>query len=417
MKRFVSVLILLTTLFAAFSLSAEGNDVYAETSSWFSPDPNAGQNSFLILTIPGGGKYEGMSTAYTAVTLDNSYLESNPAAGSFLPSTRLNFSHVDWISDTGVETISYSFRPEKLEDMGLGFNTKFLHVPFTGYNDWGSQYNMYGASASGWYTEIVATAAFSYNFLRNFYFGGLSVGASMKTGYRGVSAALEPGQNAVSIMGDVGLLTKFNFLKPYASREKNFAVGVSVKNLGTEFIDDPDPLPTFASVGISYKPLKPLTLAFDFNVPFNLNGEAAEKYFFAAGVNAEITSFLSAHSGFLIKQNKPRFTVGADVLLNKVILEANYTLDLTSRLEMFDRMSVSVKINLDTVKQLLIKDDVQELYLSGLSEFADGNLEKAIKYWENCLSLDPSFTPAQQMLVTAKDALNEETRLKESLNK
>ncbi|MCK5735207.1 MAG: UPF0164 family protein, partial [Spirochaetaceae bacterium] len=97
MKRLLIVLGILT---AASMLWGDGNDAYATASDWFGLDPNAGQNSFLSLIIPGGGKYEGMATAHTAMALDGGYLESNPAGGSFLPKTILSFSHVDWIADS-----------------------------------------------------------------------------------------------------------------------------------------------------------------------------------------------------------------------------------------------------------------------------------------------------------------------------
>ena len=413
MKRLLIVLGILT---AASMLWGDGNDAYATASDWFGLDPNAGQNSFLSLIIPGGGKYEGMATAHTAMALDGGYLESNPAGGSFLPKTILSFSHVDWIADSALETITFAYRPEKNENFGLGFNTKFLHVPFTGYNDWGSQYNRYGSSAVGWYTELITTAAVSYNFLRSFYFGGVSVGASLKAGYRGVSASLEPGQSAMSLMGDFGVMTRFNFLKTYAGRDMNWGVGATVKNLGAEFIDDPDPLPTYASLGLSYKPIRPLTIAVDFNMPFNLNGETAEKFSFAAGVNAEIASFVSAHTGVLIKTGKPRFTIGADVSLKNFTIQTNYTLDLASRLELFDRMSVAIKIDLDTVKQLLVKDDAQELYLSGLDAYAQGKLSIAAGFFENALSLDPTYKPAREMLATTRESQALEEELRQTLS-
>ena len=410
MKRYVFVL---GSLF--FAAILWGNDSYSKTSALFGLDPNAGTNSFLTLLIPGGGKYEGMATAHTAVALDGGYMEANPAAGSYIPRTMISLAHVDWISNSALENLTFTFRPESLEDMGIGFNLKYLHVPFAAYNEWGSQYERYGGTASGWYSELIATSSISYNFLRSFYFGGLSIGASLKAGYRGVSAALEPGQNAISLMGDVGLMTQFNFLKPYAAREMNFSIGASIKNLGAEFIKNPDPLPTHASFGLAYKPLRPLTIAVDFNVPFNLDGSPAQGVSVATGLNADITSFLSAHTGVLIKTGKPRFTIGTDVVLKKMTISANYTLDLASQLELFDRMSVSIKIDLDTVRQLLIKDDVQALYLEGLEFYASGKVVEAITTFENCLALDPSYKPAREMLQTAQETLLHGETLRDAL--
>jgi len=399
----------------AFPIQGDGNDIYKDLSSASGIDPNAGQNSFYILSIPGGGKYEGMATAHTAVALDGGYLESNPAGGSFLPKTILSFSHLDWIADSGLETITFAFRPEKNEDFGIGFSTKFLHIPFVGYNPWGAQYDRHGSSAVGWYTELLATAAVSYNFLRSFYFGGVSIGASLKAGYRGVSSALEPNQGAPSLMGDFGIMTRFNALKAYVGQDMNSSVGITIKNLGAEFINNPDPLPSSANIGLSYKPARPIILALDLNIPFNLSNSTPGKVSAAFGVNAEIAEFLSAHTGILIKTGKPRFAIGADIILKDFSIQTNYTFDLASRPELFDRMSIAIKLNMDMAKQLLLRDDALAPYLKGLTAYSEGNLPLAISYFENAISLDPSFTPAVEMLATARASWRIEEELSQPL--
>lgn len=299
-----ALLIVLGVVVITLPIWSDRNDIYKGLSSASGIDPNAGQNSFYILSIPSGGKYEGMSTAHTAIALDGGYLESNPAGGSFLPETILSFSHLDWIADSGLETITFAFRPEKNENFGIGFSTKFLHIPFVGYNQWGAQYDRHGSSAVGWYTELLTTAAISYNFLRSFYFGGISVGASLKVGYRGVSSALEPNQGAPSLLGDFGVMTQFNVFKAYVGRDMNSSVGFAIKNLGKEFIDNPDPLPTSANIGLSYKPARPITLAFDLNFPFNLNGSTPGKIAVAFGLNADIIKSVSAHTGVFVKTGR-----------------------------------------------------------------------------------------------------------------
>jgi len=410
-----ALLLVLGILAITFSIWGDGNDIYKDLSSASGIDPNAGQNSFYILSIPGGSKYEGMATAHTAMVLDGGYLESNPAGGSFLPRTALTFSHLDWIADSGLETVTFAFRPEKNEDFGIGFSAKFLHVPFVGYNAWGAQYDRYGSSAVGWYTELLGTAAVSYNFLRSFYFGGVSVGASFKAGYRGVSSTLEPNQGAPSLMGDFGIMTRFNLFKTYVGRDMNSSVGITVKNLGKEFISNPDPLPSLASIGLSYKPAPLITLALDLNVPFNLNGSKSDKISAAIGLNADISKFVSAHSGILVKLGKFRFAVGTDIMLGDFSIQTNYTFDLASRPELFDRMSIAIRINMDTVNQILLRENAQALYFEGLSAYAEGNLLLAISYFEKAISLDPSFTPAKEMLATARASLKVEEELSQAL--
>ena len=44
----------------------------------------------------------------------------------------------------------------------------------------------------------------------------------------------------------------------------------------------------------------------------------------------------------------------------------------------------------------------QLLYLDGLEEYANGDIGQAIALWEACLEVRPDFTPAEEMIVTAR---------------
>jgi len=399
------------TLSAVFFLSllcpawADFSDTYADWIEYFGLDPNAGRSSFLILLIPAGGKYESMGTAYTAMTDDLGFIDSNPAVSSYLNNTELMVLHNNWISDSSyVESVAYTNRVGKL---GYGLAGKLLWMSFDAYNDWGQN------TSTGAYTESVVTVNASYNFFRNYYFDGLSLGASFKTGYRGISQSLVENQNALSLMGDIGAISRFNFLKFYASRDKNFSVGLSVKNIGTELISNPDPLPSSVTAGIAYSPLRILTLAFDVNQPFYLNGEDAELISYAFGMDLHATSFLSVQSGFLLKTGKPRLTLGSEVKIQSFSIYTNYTLDLTTQFEAMDRMSVSLKWDLGDRGRTTIRDKVQDLYLEGLEAYAKGRYNDAIALWEECLQLDEEFIPAQEMIDTTKKSLDLEEEMKE----
>lgn len=379
----------------------------AEQSKYFGIDPNAGTNSLLLLTIPSGGKYEGMGTAYTAVTIDSGFMESNPAASSLIDNTELAFLHNNWIHDVNIESVIFATR---IENIGMGVSGKFMYLPFTGVNDYGDRYsNEYTTNfASGYYWEAIGTANFSYNFLKTFYFDGISVGGNFKFGYRNVPHAIYPGQSAVALMGDLGLLTKFNFLKPYFSRDKNFALGISVKNFGTEILTSPlsststtDPLPTMFSAGLAYSPMRPLILALDFNYPFNLNGTEAQALYFAVGMNLNLTNFLSIQSGILLKSGLPRFTIGTALDFEKVNFLVNYTLDLTTQFDKLDRFSLQLRLKLGDYGRKEKEEQAEILYIEGLKFYAEGDFIDAIKKWETCLELNPFFTPAKEMIDTA----------------
>lgn len=397
--------IILYLIIAISKLSAgnAASTTYANISDIFGIDPNAGMNSFLTLLIPSGGKYEGMGTAFTAMSLDSGFLDANPAGSSFIKNSELTFFHNNWIADTNLESVTYTSR---WEDFGIGIGGKFLYLPFTGIDDWGDRArNEDGSFSSGYYTETVMTLNAAYTFLDNYYFHGLAVGANLKMAYRGVPYSIAPDQSAVAIMTDIGIQTKFNVLKFFSSREKNFAFGIVVKNLGSEFIRDPDPLPSMISTGIAYSPIRPMTWAFDVNIPFNLDGSDAEKVSYAAGLDLGLTSFLSIQSGFQIKTGLPRFSVGSSLDLEKFSVTANYTLDLTTQVTSLDRFSLALKLNLGDFGRMTRVERSQLLYLQGLEEYANGDISKAIIYWEESLEVRPDFTPAKQMIETARKTL------------
>ncbi len=387
-----------------FSAYADFEDTYSELIALAGLDPNSGQNSFLTLLIPSGGKYQAMGTAYTGVVRDSGYLDSNPATSAHLNNTELSFFHNDWIDDSNLESVAYT---QRRGNLGWGMGGKFLWLPFDATNTWGE------TTASGAYSETILTFNLSYNFLDDYYYSGFSFGVNGKAAYRGISEELAKDQSALALMGDVGMLTRFNLLKFYPSREKNFGLGVTVKNLGTEFITNPDPLPSQLTGGLSYSPIKPLLLAMDMTYPFNLNGEDAEAVSYAMGMDLTMTDFLSLQGGFLLKLGKPRITVGTDLEMEKFSIGVNYTLDLATQFKPVDRIVLSFSLNLGDFGRMTLRDKVQELYLTGLGAYSLGNYSQAILYWEECLELDKDFTPAREMIATTEKSIELEEKMRE----
>ncbi|WP_168203365.1 UPF0164 family protein [Oceanispirochaeta crateris] len=399
MKKSI-VLLLLFIMISKASAGDAAASTYANVSNLFGIDPDAGMNSFLTLLIPGGGKYEGMGTAFTAMSVDSGFLDANPAGSSFIKNSELTFFHNNWIADTNLESVTYTSR---WDNFGIGIGGKFLYLPFTGIDDWGDRAkNEDGSFSSGYYTETVTTFNIAYTFLDDYYYHGIAVGANFKMAYRGVPYSIAPDQSAFAMMVDLGIQSKFNVLKFFSSRDKNFAFGLVLKNLGTEFIRDPDPLPTMVSTGIAYSPLRPMTWAFDVNIPFNLDGTPSESVYYAAGLDLSITNFLSVQSGFMLKTGLPRFSLGSSLDMERFSLTANYTLDLTTQVNTLDRFSLALKLNLGDFGRMSRVERAQLLYLQGLEEYANGDISKAISLWEESLTVRPEFTPATEMIETAR---------------
>ncbi|MEX2442880.1 MAG: UPF0164 family protein [Alkalispirochaeta sp.] len=374
------------------------SDRYGQTGDWFDTEDveNTGLTVFPALSIPMGGEYEAMGTAYTAAARDVSFLEANPAASASLSYTELALFHSNLIADTDLEGLGYTAR---FDDLGFGVGGKLVHTPFTEYDDFGIQ------QGSARYVETIVAGNISYNFLNSFYFDGVSAGANLKAGYRRISRGLRDDVRedllAVGVMIDVGLLSRLDFLKFYPSRDRNFAVGTVVRNLGPNVLGEP--LPTQWSSGIAYSPLRPVLIGADITVPFTpFSPLPSESVGYAVGTAVTVTDFFTIRSGFQLKGGNPRITMGGSVDIQGMTVTINYTLDMTTQLTAFDRFSLQAGFSLGDRGRGEEQDRIRTLYLDALQAFAEGDLEKTINFSEQVVELDPRFQPAAETLEMAK---------------
>ena len=386
-------------------------------NSIYGPDFNAGLTAFPVLNVPMGGRSEGMAGAFSAVCDDISFIEFNPAGSAVLSNTELAIFHNNWIADTKIEGAAYASR---FKDLGFAAGIKWLYTPFT-------EYNIYGERVSkGYYSEGTAVLNASYNFLRGFYFSGLSVGVSLKGAFRLVpdyTDADDSGnsqgqliqgsgkdQSAAMVMADLGVLTRFNFLKFYNSRERNMSAALVFRNLGPPAKEDP--LPSAITAAIAYKPLKPLLFAFDFNLPMNFRDlSLSEKPSWAFGFAGEITNFLSMRTGLTGKAGNARITLGSAIHLEKITLDINYTLDLLTQITPLNRVSLGIRFNMGDQGRKERSVIVDELYLLGLDAYSRFEFQKAKGYWEEALRIDPRFEPAREGINVVNKTLDVEERI------
>jgi Uncharacterised protein family (UPF0164) len=410
-RRFALILLILA--FNQLGLWATGADFYAGWTDLLRSfaDSNTGLRSFPTLLIPMGGLAEGMGTAYTAMSRDAGYIEFNPAGSALLPSSELALYHHAWIADSNLEGVVYTVR---FGDLGVGLGGKFLYVPFTAYNDWGA------AVANNYISESIGTVNVSYNFLSNYYFAGVSVGANLKVAYRNIPdiASLSVyNQSALAFMGDLGVQTSFNLLKFYNAPTKNVSVGLVVKNLGISTLSD-ETLPQIATAGIAWSPFSTWTIACDFNYPFSFPGQPpAEVWNLAVGTNVLITPFLSVQGGVLMKADNPRVSVGAALALGTLALDMNYNLDLSGSMNPLDKFSVQAKFNLGDDGRAARAQQTGSLYTEGLDAYAGGDFEKAIALWQEVLKADPSYRPAIDAIRIAQQNIDAQKQSDEFMPK
>ncbi len=132
----------------------------------------------------------------------------------------------------------------------------------------------------------------------------------------------------------------------------------------------------------------------------------------AGGLSVSVTDFFAIQSGFQYRGANPRFSLGGTVDLTRVSFVANYTLDLSTMSNTPDRFSLEAKINFGDEGRLALRNRIDEYYVSGVEEFAMGNLEKAIDYFEKALTLDSEFTPAREYLAEVNRQLKNREALR-----
>jgi hypothetical protein len=402
--RRISAVLLLTLLLISGIHASNFADYYNLITGLESltGDLNTGTTVFPLLRIPSGGKAEAMGTAQVAVAADSASVLYNPAASSVLDLTELAFLHNNWIADTSVESVMFT---KRFKDFGIGTGIKLLYLPFTQYDDWAEPVE------TGYPLETILTLNASYNLFRNYYFSGLSAGLSVKGGFRRIPNRFYANQSSFAVMADAGLYTSFNFLKFYDSRDRNLSVGAVFRNAGVETLGEA--LPAEFSAGFAYSPIRPVNIAVDFVLPVNLLGAPAEKFYFAGGFDAAMTDFFSFQGGFNYRGSNPRISLGSTINTKDAAFNLNYTLDMTTATEQIDRFSIEARLKLGDEGRFENMAMVDELYIAGLEAYANGDLSKAIAYWEAALEIDNTFTPAEEYIASAARSMDLLQRMQE----
>ena len=387
-------------------------------NSMFGSNPNAGLTAFPVLNIPMGGRSEGMAGAFTAVSDDISFIEYNPAGSSMLARSELGLFHNNWVGDSNVESLIYANRSG--DYIGFAGGLKWFYIPFTEYNYYGQR------AATGYYSEGVATLNLSRTFFSTYDFTGVSAGINLKGAFRFVPDYTDSddlgnpqgsiiqgsgdSQSAIAIMADLGLLTRFNLFKFYTSRERNASAALVLRNIGPSVMGDA--LPAALVAGISYKPIRPVLFAFDFILPINFeNPDYSESPYWTFGTSVSVTSFLSMRAGFMGRGGGSRLTIGSSIVLDRIALEVNYSLDLMTQMRPLNRVSLGLRFDLGDNGRAERAAMVDELYLLGLDEYRLGQYQGALYYWEECLRLNPKFRPAEEAIYIIQRALDLQYRI------
>ncbi len=212
---------------------------------------------FLELGV--GSRPLAMGEAFTAETNDINSLYYNPAGLATLKYPVLSIFHQELILDSRFENISIA---QKVYGGWLALSNSFFWVPSFDKID-------IDGNEKGKVQFYNGNFSIGYGYdLELFYLGG-----SVKYIYQQIDTLF-----VNSFAMDVGILKDMYLYSPFDSPLRNFSVGISILNLGTNAKDDP--LPRMLRFGTSYK----MTKWFGFNLDFTENMiETSDLYDFTYG--------------------------------------------------------------------------------------------------------------------------------------
>lgn len=263
-KTLLVPLVFLFLSLSSFSWAASVFDPLAQAYG----DPKTYETGFDILSIPSGGLYASMGGHSAAVDYDSSFLQGNAAVTSVVPGSEIIGSYDNWSASSSLINIIYKINIPKMQRLGLAvFGTAYL-VPFL------SQETITGSvttGTSGFYSEWLAGLNMSYNFIPGLASNVFSMGINIKATFRALPYGVDgSSRGSIAVMGDWGILGKFNLGKFYSAPDPNFSIGFSLRNLGEELSDNPDPLPSDAILSVAWKPLAFMSFSLDFFAGYNL---------------------------------------------------------------------------------------------------------------------------------------------------
>jgi hypothetical protein len=302
-------------------------------------EQNAGLRVFPILLIPMGGSRQSMGTAYTAVTGDLGFIEANPAGSAGYGPLEVALFHREWVAQASIESVAFA---ASVGPVGFAGGGKFFYSPFTAYDESGER------DGSGYFMEYLGVFNTSVLLvsLPRFSF---SVGASAKIVGRHVQQSIAQNQSAYAFPLDIGLLARARMADLSRAERQNLAFGVALKDMGQLVAALDAPLPTQIAAGVAYSPIAPLLVSVDFTVPISLYPSrfAAETYSVAAGIEANITDFLSIQTGASLQAENLRLAMGGTVRYSGFTVSVAYSVDVIGGVSPLNTMSVMTSLDLD----------------------------------------------------------------------
>ncbi len=359
-----------------------------------------------FLEIPVGSRANAMGNAYTAAIGDPHILYFNPAGLASLKYPMLSIQHQELILDSRLDNITFAY---PIFDGFLGVSHSIFWVP--PFEKIDIDGNVVGDIT---FLNGVFTAGYGYDFQF------LYTGATMKYVYQVID-----GMQTHSVAFDVGVMKGFYMYSPFDAPVRNFFIGLSFLNLGSNA--GGNPLPRQMRFGLSYK----LTHWFSFNVDFIeslIDGSDFYDFIygfdegFRVNLGAEVTylDMISLRAGWRLNDGG-MFSVG--IGFNYAIKNVSFIIDTAYSDSGIFGPNYSINLSFKLIPKVITYEDRIEAtkhYRTGLKYYVANDVESALKEFKVTKDYNPYYKNIDRKindLQEIKKLMEENKRLDEELEK
>jgi hypothetical protein len=364
-------------------------------------DGTAGTSGADFLEIGTGSRPLGMGEAFTAAIEDVHSIYYNPAGIATLKYPVLSLMHQELIMDSRFENVS--FATPFYNGFLAGSNSAFWVPPFDEIDENGN------TTGTVQFYNTCTSLAYGQSF------DYLEVGASAKYIYQRIHTL-----KVHSAAADIGLLKRMYMFSPFETPLRNFAIGLSIQNLGTKAYNDT--LPRLVRIGLSYY----LTDWLNFNVDFIENAIASsdlmdftsgfnESFRLNTGIEASFKELLYLRAGYRFNDaGTYSFGTGFHYSIGNVafifdtsysdagVFGANYSFNVTFKL----------------IPKVITKEDErksEEHYQRGIKLYIADDVDSSIQEFNTARDYDPYHKNVKQKIKDLEE-LKELKRQHEELN-
>lgn len=363
------------------------------TSAAFSFTGEAGPP---MLKMVYGSRALGMGGAFSAVSDDVYYIDSNPAGGNVQKVSQLSLLHQEWIEDTNYEAIRFSRGLWNRFFIGFGFT--YLYIPFTYFDECG-----YDSGASALISQGLGVLNLGYK-LSTY---DITIGTNLKVLYNNVPSSLLEArygsnfedQNYLLFAGDLGILARTDMLKNYIGPEPSLSFGLVLKNVG--YCEVIEKLPTEVHAGISYRPIRPLLISVEGVYPL------FEPVYGAFGAEYDFWKKLFIQGGVMLKEN-PVFSVGVGYKRRDLEINISYSPSLAFH----NMVSVSLNFFIGSTEEMERQKRIEAYMIVALEYFGEKKYDEAMEFVARVLELDPKNKRALGL----KETIEKKKNLKEKVD-